>query len=517
MDYKNSGEYQFVREFSESTSPLERFAIIKSQDEIEKIVEIKFSVFTDNCRAIKEMHEAGSMDVKGLFDTVSLFFSRNRLIIMNQNIDVSPYIDILNEFEIGNVLFDLLALDPADPDLINLIDSAVHFIAILAYFPARKFNTFLEGARLYPIMFNLFCRTDVEMKKSLIIDILSVMINLSYTEENEEDSFAMFAENPIEATRAFITSYNHWISVYRDLEFKYPMRVLVEIAKKKAKDFVDSADDLVYFIREYLEEDSFFYVLKFLTYIMNQTKSPDISKFFYEKISEKFFCISQGNIETQGQEFIYFNILFSVVEDPNFAINIASHTYLFKEMKRLLFNGKISHIVFNLLKSFVTIGQDMMCFGGTRYVTMFELFINTEYGNSFHKFILDLEKEYDSLNVHAKEESFCLLAKLLDFKKYADYIIDGYDFESLALILESGSKDLSISAIEFIFACLSAVGRKSPEAVRELIDKFDNYDIPSIFEELSQNEDPDISERASRVIDTVHYYVGDSDDESDGD
>ena len=196
--------------------------------------------------------------------------------------------------------------------------------------------------------------------------------------------------------------------------------------------------------------------------------------------------------------------------------NILGNDKIKEALTNSVKNNKISHNVMNLIITMMDKTGRVILNGKFTDNSLFDIYIRESFEDEIAGFINLIQKNYDNMNIFAKRISFTIFSKLLDNSHAANVVISEYNYDGLNDILQSAPKDMIIIAIDFLSECINKTVKISQGAFEELLDKLDESEVPSIFDELADSDDQDVSERAKMIIDRIKSFTQDDDDD-DGD
>ena len=544
MNYKDGYDHtSLLREFSESATTVEESAPALTDAQIETLLDFSFEDYAQTLEKIKNnFSEYGiKMDISPI-DILSKFFAQNKLQFKRHNVSTKRFIELLEEYEIGQIFMHVLEEDVSNlsdcSDLNKCIESMINLFAILTSF-SDNFYDFFSSNNLFSIAFNFFVNNDdkyadLSYSEPFNCNLLSIMINTAYMEIEGSDYFPPFIENSFEATNNFCFAFRSKISSTPKCEYlhEYGVRFFAEIAKITKQFHTSTFHELeitiiIDFFDGILNSRSYLYALQFASYMISQNvhMSDFLLPKFYELFRKRLFILSEDfdmnafnelkkhKLMTQSAEIQFISLFFEFApfkesQQLILDINLVNH------IKRLLEVDTISQSVVQLLITMLEKRDEIHGYGKKNMISLFDTVL-VAFDNDITNFIDFIQSNYDNMNIYGKYKSFNLLTNLLSYNdQTCNYIVTTYDFESVANLLDSGSTELSSPALQFLLYCVNESAKLSLRAVEDLVQKFDDYGIPDAVEELSQQiDDPKISSEAERLIDAVKFYIPDNDDE----
>ena len=262
-----------------------------------------------------------------------------------------------------------------------------------------------------------------------------------------------------------------------------------------------------------LTQKSYYPALKFASYVLKYySEVNECHVLFFDLFNERFFVLSKNDDYTQSQEMVFFIQFIEFFDDFGALCDMLSEIKIFDQINALLENNKISHNVMNLIITMMDKTGRVILNGKFTDNSLFDIYIRESFEDEIAGFINLIQKKYDNMNIFAKRISFTIFSKLLDNSHTANVVISEYNYDSLNDILQSAPKDMIIIAIDFLSECINKTVKISQGAFEELLDKLDESEVPSIFDELAESDDQDVSERAKMIIDRIKFYTQDDDD-----
>ena len=539
-DYKDPNDTDLLKEFREKETTIEQQpATLITDGEIEHFLDFRFEDFTRNVAEIKKNYdEYGNQMDSYPIRVVSTFFSINKKRFKLHHISTDRFAQIFDEHQIGSIFGALLS--PTDTSMLTTMEpqknvaEIIELIAVIASLSTSGFKNFLSDGSLFTLAFNIFTSSDYSYLEDIyslnfFTNLLSIMINTAEFEQEMDPPFEPFQENSQQAIASFIWTFQTKVSQIIGSGFlnEYALRIIAELMESIPEVFQkdDIIGYIIPFIDTHITSRSYFYALTAACDILvENAQDDDIIQKLFAIFKSRLFQTSKDfdlqafpnlktfQMQTQAKEFQFITILFQQINFPT-ALKYIEILHLPEYIQEALENDSISQHVLQLLIEMLDIsGEIRNNEGKICQISLFSTIL-VLFNDDITEFIDYIQSLHDGINIYAKFRTFDLLKSLLAYNTDAlNYIASAYDFEGLCELLETGSKELTIPSLQFLFSCVQIVARQSPRAVEDLVNRFDECDIPTIVEELATNEDPDIESLAKRLIDAVHYYLPESED-----
>ena len=490
--------------------------ILTDPEKISELLGLKLEDFDQNCVEMHNLYESKEFDkVCELLVGLTSFMSANKQTIEDNAIDVSKLRDSLVSNNIGEIILEFISLDlSSNTENIKYYAAAIRFIAVISWFPYSDFSFFLSGARLYPTIFLHFLDTDnYPSEDDLILYMLACIINLSKYETNEEDAFQIFKEDSYEASKAYIEAFN----TRNTAEVKrgdVTIRVFTEIARHHAAFFdVNACKIIVDFMEQQYNKECLYTAFQFATFIIQETKYPFME--FFELFTTPLSIISTFDYRVHNQGMTYLNTLLSVLTDPTEIASVFFNVPIGIFIKDGIRSMKTALSALTLAQTCISTSIPASNTGFKKScVWLFELILPC-WGNSTNEFILYLLNSSMSMGVEGKIKMVEVLGDLIEKSAEAmSFMQTSYDFEIVGDLLDSEESQLSLATMKLIKKCIQVAARNSEKAFNELMDRFDEAQIPDSVELLTESEDNEVAEAANEILELVNQF---NDDSSDGD
>ncbi|EAY02434.1 hypothetical protein TVAG_044520 [Trichomonas vaginalis G3] len=504
MFYKPSEE---DIEDSIKESKYQRYMDVNDAEMLEKLFNIKFINFIESCEAINnQFTQQSTLDINNI-DCLSHFFIEIHDAIIENQFTLKTFTKVLLDNEIDKAIYYILSTSAN----VSEIESAVFFLAVITAYSLDSFGQFIPQNRYFPLIFNIFCNTNIVTQGNFNQNITACLLNLVKDEERYNDSFGPFNDD-------FESSFENFNKM---IEFRcaeggpsYLFRIFIPIYNKFFQNFTIEHIQILYNV--YLEDRLVFtYSARLaIKIIQNNKTEPQILTILFDYFSDFWNQLPRYDEEAWdcGLE-LYSQLLTYLPNELKLSLlnNVTIFPYLIeKGIRNKYLASNILDFMTNLINMFIPSGGNNP---NSQEIWAFQ-FILTALQGSTDRIISPINDMFEHLSAEGKLSALNFF-NVFSSKSHeaAQNIVRIIDIDILTEFLDSGSnKEISVS-LDLILRLLFTARQIGERAAVDFVEYLEMHDIHEYMRDLQENDDERIQYMAQRVIDTVYDIVGEEEDD----